>query len=460
MTVFSQNTFTANSDVSGANHYLAGRQSPHIGAGSVTHLGTDVIEVDNDIYYAKANRYSFLNLAQSNKKVVYNPKFHYRHGDYRPMDTYMEWSSGTKTLTYAAPITVAVSTGLEASQTAFFRQYSTFQLDSPDVGTVDLIVDSADASNVVFSLHNKTDTTGSYALLPNKKHRLIYTGSSYPIGTVGPSKAIDYTHDMLWNCTQIFKDTLIFEGGYDKYKFLVDEDRVQGHIKRIQEQLFLDCQTTLMLSKSANYDTTIHNRKTNGINGMLTSNRFLLNGEPTYGDVWHIMKAAFENHDPSNRKFCFTSNEGVMLLTHMLRSEVVLNDTIDKNLGLKYRVFQTPFGDLNVVANPYYGKVNWGLDTTMYGNSDYLGKFMLILEEKYLRRVVFADRDFKWTMNVVNQDLDGFKHNLLGEVGVQYAPEESGAIFCWKDSGAPNNQVLSYGTADIDMTDQYTYVAP
>ena len=444
------------------SQFAVGREPIRLGDdGEVTHLGAYRAEIDYEVLRAMPNRNQFMILAEKKKYVSRDGTIVDTHGHNRPEYTYTQWASGVgaKTINNTGTAIPVSDTDLEPH----FNVNDTLFIDSPDESTnFEVKITEVDRTSHTITVANaQTGDTTAHVLNDDKRHLLVFGSSQWADGSgygEGPTQLTSQKQ----NYCQIMKGAVEEVGAMTEVDSTIREDKWEEQKRIAMEQFILDMQNQFLFS-SGGYrgDTSLNALKPIGMNGLITTNKFVVPAELTEDHMWGLMERAFDRQENNSQKWGLCTNVLIWTLQTVLRDRLILNDSVDKETGMKYKRWTTPFGDINLMPNSYYRDTNWHLNATMAGDPAFNGGFLLAIDDAMIKQVQFGGRGLQWINNVQLAGHDLKTDIIFADMGISYPIEETAALLCFKKPSTFSD-IGTYhvgSTGDFDTSDLYDYSA-
>lgn len=284
-----------------------------------------------------------------------------------------------------------------------------------------LEVEGTDQQYIVITASSDGDTfvmkEWSTTTHPDVGDVLRWAGSIYAEGSGAPS-GISRLHSVVYNLTQIFKDSAEITGTADATNFRPNKPWPQLK-KEALERYLIKHETALLRGQRKEDLTGTHpKRSMGGLEYFITATYAKdWAGSVSLADLEDQLQTLFEYG--SKDKLFLCGNTAIKILNRVARNHAALNFDLtdnmnmDESMGLVVKTWVTPFGILRLVPHDLMSR------SSVYTKDGYC------LDMKYIQRVKLRGRDTKWFPDGRSGlDVDGKKGYYQGELSMSLALPE------------------------------------
>lgn len=246
---------------------------------------------------------------------------------------------------------------------------------------------------------------------------LRWVGSLYAEGSGAPD-GIARLHSVVYNLTQIFKDSVEITGTADATRFRPKKPWPQMKAECLERYLLKHETALIRGQRKEDLSGTHPKRSMGGLEYFITS---------TYAKDWAGSMSLSDLEDQLQSAFLYGAkdkafvcgNTAIKILNRVARNHAALNFDLTGNMntnetfGLVVKEWVTPFGILRIIPHDLMSQ------SSVYTKDGY------VLDMKYLQRVKLNGRDTKWYPDGRSGlDVDGKKGYYQGELGFSLALPE------------------------------------
>jgi hypothetical protein len=270
----------------------------------------------------------------------------------------------------------------------------------------------------VETLNGTTFTVAAWATVPAPAigDNFAWVGSAYEEGSRSPT-AISRLHSVVYNFTQIFKDSTEITGTADSTRMRPKKPWPQQKAECLERYLMKHEKALMRGIRNEDLTGSHPKRTLGGLEYFITS---------TYAKDWAGSMSLLDLEDQlqtlfhygSKDKLFLCGNTAIKILNRVARNHAALNFDLTNNMnmdetfGLVVKEWVTPFGILRLVPHDLMS------ESAIYTKDGYC------LDMKYVQRVKLRGRDTKWHGKAEENDRDGKKGYYQGELGFSLALPE------------------------------------
>ena len=245
---------------------------------------------------------------------------------------------------------------------------------------------------------------------------LRWVGSIYEEGGLSP-ESISRLHTVVYNYTQIFKDSVEITGTADATRMRPKKPWPQMKAECLERYL-MKHETALLRGQRKELLTGTHPKRSMGGLEYFITNTYAKDwaGSVSLLDLEDQLQTLFQYGSKDKAFVC--GNTAIKILNRVCRNHAALNFDLtasmnmDESFGLVVKTWVTPFGILRLVPHDLMSQ------SAVYTSDGYC------LDMKYLQRVKLRGRDTKWQGKAEENDRDGKKGYYQGELGFSLALPE------------------------------------
>jgi hypothetical protein len=358
-------------------------------------ISEKITEVDPD----KTPFVRFLEML-GNKRPTKNYKFEWMDKDNKILKTEIAAGAGI--------IGDAADTGLVVDDADLFQAGDVLKILDVSAGTSEIVTVASKTNATTYVIvRAEAGTTGLATFAEDDE--VIRMGSAFAENT-GAADPDSVEPNWYYNLCQTFKASVDISGRFDNHEVRGENSEIQYQLESRMKDFNEGVETAFLFGNRHYKSGTNGLTFTGGLEWFIDTyaapNAIDASAE-TFSQSWMNSQSNRWFRYGSKKKMMLTSGDVITKISDMQLPYIRENKASSDVLGIEVMDVKTPHGTLSLVHS-----------RTM-DESDVWNKQAFIIDPQYVAKRYMQGRDVTINMNIQNNDVDGKKHEILADIGLE-----------------------------------------
>jgi len=214
-----------------------------------------------------------------------------------------------------------------------------------------------------------------------------------------------------YNLTQTFKESVAISGRFDAMKVLGRSSELSWQMKQKMRHFNEGLEGAMLFGNRAYVSGSAGKTLTGGMKWFVSTYGAAANtvnmASTTFDENWLMAQSNYLFRYGSKKKLVITSGAIISKIASFNLQYLRQNKEASKTLGVEVTDFNSNHGTLSMVHSRFLEE------------SSIYNKMMIVIDPQYIKKRYISGRDTQIRMNVQSNDLDGKKHEILADCGLE-----------------------------------------
>ena len=271
------------------------------------------------------------------------------------------------------------------------------------------IVSRDPADGITYEVVRNIDGAGAQATFATSSE-VLRIGSMFAENT-GSADPDNTEPVWRYNLTQTFKESVAISGRFDAMKVLGRSSELSWQMKQKMRHFNEGLEGALIFGNRAYVSGSAGKTLTGGLQWFVKTYGVPANSvdmaSTTFDENWLMAQSNYLFRFGSKKKLVITSGAIISKIASFNLQYLRQNKEASKTLGVEVTDFNSNHGTLSMVHSRFLEE------------SSIYNKMMIVIDPQYIKKRYISGRDTQIRMNVQSNDLDGKKHEILADCGLE-----------------------------------------